>query len=110
MCIYYEDKCYNVLKSVLENDVIFNMCIATSSFPSEMKLADISPIFKKDDSLCKENYRSVNLLTIAFKVFENIMSDQLTDYFRNLLCSSLFAYRKWCSCQHVILRLTEYWR
>ena len=33
---------------------IFNMCIATSSFPSEMKLADISPIFKKDDSLCKK--------------------------------------------------------
>ena len=33
---------------------IFNMCIATSSFPSEMKLADISPIFKKDDSLCTE--------------------------------------------------------
>ena len=48
-----------------------------------MMLADISPIFKKDDSLCKENYRSVNLLTIVSKLFENIMSDQLTDYFRN---------------------------
>ena len=65
---------------------IFNACITTSSFPSEMKLADISPIFKKDDSLCKENYWSVNLLTIVSKLFENIMSDQLTDYFRNLLC------------------------
>ena len=38
------------------------------------------------------------------------MSDQLTDYFRNLLCSSLSACRKGYSCQHVILRLTEYWR
>ena len=75
-----------------------------------MKLADISPIFKKDDSLCNENYRSLNLLTIVSKIFENIMSDQLTDYFRNLLCSSLSAYRKGYSCQHVILRLTEYWR
>ena len=89
---------------------IFNACITTSSFPSEMKLADISPIFKKDDSLCKENYRSVNLLTIVSKLFENIMSDQLTDYFRNLLCSSLSAYRKGYNCQHVIFRLTEYWR
>ena len=89
---------------------IFNACITTSSFPSEMKLADFSPILKKDDSLCKENYRSVNILTIVSKLFENIMSDQLTDYFRNLLCSSLSAYRKGYSCQHVILRLTKYWR
>ena len=89
---------------------IFNACITTSSFPSEMGLADISPIFKKDDRLCKENYRSVNLLTIVSKLFENNMSDQLTDYFRHLLCSSLSAYRKGYSCQHVILRLTEYWR
>ena len=88
---------------------IFNACIITSSFPSEMKLADISPILKKDDSLCKENYRSVNLLTIVSTLFKNSMSDQLTDYFRNLLCSSLSAYRKGYSCQHVILRLTEYW-
>ena len=75
-----------------------------------MKLADISPILKRDDSLCIENYRSVNISTIVSKVFENIMSYQLTDYFRNLLCSSSYAYRKRYSCQHVILRLTEYWR
>ena len=86
---------------------IFIACITTSSFLSKMKLAYISPILKKDDSLCKENYRSVNILTIVYKLFENIMSDQLTDNFRNLLCS---AYRKGNSCQHVILRLTEYWR
>ena len=75
-----------------------------------MKLAEISPIFKRDDSLCKENYRSINLLAIVSKLFENILSDQITGYFRNLLCSPLSAYREGYSCQHVILRLTEYWR
>ena len=89
---------------------IFNMCVTASFFPSEMKLAEISPIFKKNDNLRKENYRSINLLTIASKLFENIMSDQLTEYFGNLLSSTLSAYRKGYSCQHVILRLTEYWR
>ena len=74
-----------------------------------MKLAEISPIFKRDDNLCKENYRSINLLAIVSKLFENILSDQITGYFRNLLCSPLSAYRKGYSCQHVILRLTEYW-
>ena len=89
---------------------LFNMCVTASFFPSEMKLAEISPIFKRNDNLCKENYRSINLLTITSKLFENIMSDQLTKYFGDLLCSTLSAYRKGYSCQHVILRLTEYWR
>ena len=65
---------------------------------------------KKNDNLRKENYRSINLLRIASKLFENIMSDQLTEYFGNLLSSILSAYRKGYSCQHIILRLMEYWR
>ena len=70
----------------------------------------LSPIFKRNDNLCKENYRSINLLTTASKLFENIMSDQLTEYFGDLLSSTLSPYRKGYSCQHVILRLTEYCR
>ena len=75
-----------------------------------MKLAEISPIFKRNDNICKENYRSINLLTTASKLFENIVSDQLTEYFGDLLSSTLPAYRKGNSWRHVILRLTEYWR
>ena len=44
------------------------------------------------------------------KVFERIVADQLTAYFENLLSSCLSAYQKGYNCQHVILRLTEYWR
>ena len=69
-----------------------------------MKLAEISPIYKKDDNLCKENCRSVNLLITVSKVFERIFADQLTANFENFLSSCLSAY------QHVIFRLTEYWR
>ena len=88
---------------------IFNMCVTASFFPSEMKLAEINPIFKRKDNVCKKNYRSINLLTTASKLFENIMSDQMTEYFSDLLSSTLSAYRKGYSCQHVIQRLTEYW-
>ena len=44
------------------------------------------------------------------KVFERIFADQLTGYFEHLLGSCLSAYRKGYNCQHVIWRLTEYWR
>ena len=41
---------------------LLNTRVISSCFPSPMELADITPLFKKDDTLCKENYRSVNLL------------------------------------------------
>ena len=30
---------------------LFNSTLSTSSFPTELKVADVSPVFKKDDSL-----------------------------------------------------------
>ena len=52
---------------------VFNKCVCINVFPSYMKLAEISPIYKKDDNLRKENYRSVNLLIMISKVFERIL-------------------------------------
>ena len=75
-----------------------------------MKLADISPIFKKKNNLLKENYRSVNVLTILSKVFERILCDQMLIYFENIFSSNISAYRNGYNCQHVLLQLTEHWR
>ena len=67
-------------------------------------------LYKKKDNLCKENYRSVNVLAVVSKVFEIILSDQLMAYFVSILSHSLSAYRVGYNCQHVILQLTEFWR
>ena len=56
---------------------LFNQCVSKSIFPTDMKLAEIIPMFKKNDNLDKENYRSVNILTAMSKVFEYILSDQM---------------------------------
>ena len=89
---------------------LFNLCILSATFPTDMKLAEISPVFKKNDNLDKVNYRSVNILTAISKVFEYILSDQMTEFFIDILHSSVSAYRKGYSCQHVLLKLTEHWR
>ena len=88
----------------------FNKCVESCTFPTSMKMADISPIYKKLDNLCKNNYRSVNLLSVLSRLFETIMAEQLITYFEHILSPLLSAYRKGYSCQHVILRLTELWR
>ena len=44
------------------------------------------------------------------KVFERLMTEQLTNYFENMLIPLVSAYRIGYSCQHSVLHLTEYWR
>ena len=89
---------------------LFSRCVMSSQFPVDMKLAEISPVFKKIESLLKENDRSVNVRTVISKLFERVLTDQLMIHFDNLLHVHLSAYRKGYNCQHAILQLTEYWR
>ena len=44
---------------IKEITFIINACIEQGIFPDNLKLADKSPIFKKEDSFKKENYRLV---------------------------------------------------
>ena len=45
----------------------------TGIFPSDIKLGNITPIFKKDDPLDKSNYISVSTLSSLSKVYERII-------------------------------------
>ena len=47
-----------------------NLLIEKDYFPEELKLAEVSPIFKKKDDLDKENYRPVSVLPHMSKVFK----------------------------------------
>ena len=49
---------------------LFNKCLITDNFPDNLKLADITPVFKKKDPLNKENYRLFNVLPSISKIFE----------------------------------------
>ena len=68
-----------------------------------MKIAEISPVFKKLDNTCKGNYQPVSTLCNFTYFFESIVS---CDFFVTLLTSIsillLFFYCKqylFCNCQ-----------
>ena len=46
---------------------LFNDMLKTGNFPDNLKLADITPVFKKKTSLRKVNYRPVSVFTQHFK-------------------------------------------
>lgn len=89
---------------------IINKCILENVFPSDYKIAQISPVFKKENKLQKEKYRPVSVLPSDSKVPEGMLSDQLTVFFSDKLSSRLSAYRQGYSTQHVLMRAVEDWK
>ena len=58
----------DISADILQN--LFNNMLSTANFPDNMKLANIAPVFKKKDSLQKENFRPVGILSAISKIFE----------------------------------------
>ena len=86
---------------------LFNECLITGIFPDNLKLADITPVFKKKDYLNKENCRSVNVLPSISNIFEKLMQKQINGYINNVLYPYLCDYMKGFSTQLALLSLTE---
>ena len=89
---------------------VINQNIYRNHFPDKLKYANISPAFKKDDFLSRENYRPISVLTCFSKIFEGVMADQIKDYFEPILISYVSAFRSGYSCQSLLLKMTEDWR
>ena len=89
---------------------LVNNTIKTSVFPTRLKEAQVVPLHKKTDPLDKKNYRPVSILPTISKVYEMVLSDQLTDLFENIFHAFLCAFRKGHGCQTTFLRLLEDWK
>ena len=72
-----------------------------------MKLADISPVHKKDDFTNKSNYRPISGLSAGSKIFGRIIQGQIRRYMETFLSPYLCGYRKGYSVQHALIALME---
>lgn len=75
----------NVLKIAAEElagplPEIFNQCILEKYWPSPWKKGEWIPVFKKEDPLEKSNYRPIAILTVVNKVFEQLLSKQISKF------------------------------
>ena len=52
------------------------MSTDNNCYPDNLKLAEISLVFKKNDDLDKENYSSVSVLSHVSKVFEKLCTNK----------------------------------
>ena len=89
---------------------LINTVIDNAYVPAEWKLAEICPIFKRDDEFEKSKYRPVSIIVLLDKVFERCVQKQLVHYFNPYLSKFWSAYRKGYSCESVSLHLIEDWK
>ena len=89
---------------------LFNNTILTSNFPDKSKVADVSPIFEKDDPQKSKNYRPVSVLPVVSKAFERLLYKQMSLRVEEYLSPYLCGYRKGFSTQQALLSLLERWK
>ena len=72
----------------------FSSSINMSKFPENLKLADITPAYKKGKKDIKGNYRPVSILPNLSKIFEKHIFKQMSHFFENILSKYQRGFRK----------------
>ena len=82
----------------------FNNSLLQKTFPEDLKLGDITSLFKNDEATKKRNYRPITVLSTLSKVFERLLYAQLIGYADTILVPYLCGFRKGFNTQHALLR------
>ena len=77
---------------ILQN--LFDDMLSTGNFPDNMKLADITSVFKRKDHSKKEKYRPVSFLSAFSNIFERLIQKHIAGYMGHFLSPYFCGYRK----------------
>ena len=88
------------------------MCLNSSTFPTDEKVARVIPIYKSEKRTLMDNYRPISILPAFSKIFESLIHDQLSQYLEEhkLLSKFQFGFRKNRNAQQAVTILTDHIR
>ena len=88
---------------------IFDKSFSSGLFPSELKIANVVPIFKSGDEMVFSNYRPVSVLPIFSKLSERLMYNRLICFINEnkLLYDYQFGFQKGKSTYMAMVMLVE---
>ena len=78
-----QDRISSELLKLITNDiskcitVIINQSLTFGIFPNSLKIAKVTPIFKKENNKLITNYRPISVLPVISKIFETVIHEQL---------------------------------
>ena len=62
---------------------IFNFSVMSRAFADDLKMAKVTPAFKRGDGDDLGNYRPISVLPTVDRIFEKLVYDQMYSYFLN---------------------------
>ena len=88
---------------------IYNQSLLNGVFPEAMKVAKVTPIFKKGDRNVPGNYRPISVLPLLAKIFEKLVNKRLLDYFErnDVLYKHQYGFRKHYSTKLSLINLVN---
>ena len=89
---------------------MINQMLNTGIFPSQLKISKVIPLYKVNDETLLSNYRPIALLLSVSKIFENLMLNQILNYFinDNLLSMLQYEFRAKHSTEFAALNLVDH--
>ena len=88
---------------------ICNKSFSSGLFPSELKIANVVPIFKSGDEMVFSNYRPVSVLPVFSKLLERLMYNRLISFINEnkLLYDYQFGFQKGKSTYMAMVMLID---
>ena len=86
---------------------IFNESIVEGKFPTQMKMAEVIPLYKGKDLHLVINYRPILQLITILKLLEKIVHSRVYTFLENnnILYNSQYSFHSKHSCKQAILKL-----
>ena len=83
---------------------LFNSCMLSETFPDELKIARVIPLFKSGNGNLMSNYRPISILPTLSKIFEKLIHVIIYQFLDNIhvLYSYQFGFRKAHSTVHAV--------
>ena len=87
--------------------IIFKVSLNSGEVPSDWKIANVTPIFKKGDRCLPQNYRPISLTSTVSKVLEHIISSHIMEYLENnhILYDLQYGFNGNRSCESQLISL-----
>ena len=101
---------YNITQQDIFNPLhIFNVSLQNGTFPDELKIARVTPLFKNGSDSDLGNYRPISVLPCFSKILEKIMYNRLYKHLsdNNVLYKKQFGFQEKHSTEHAILHLVD---
>ena len=88
---------------------ILNLSISKGVYPDSLKIARVSPIYKKGVKSDPSNYRPISVLSLINTVFEKVLHSRLYSYLNkyNTLYEYQFGFREGHSTNQILTEITD---